>query len=263
MLHGLLARLLWLPNRRCVVHSDLWLLVPPGGSETITVHPAFWLVMLANLDLCGTQAFLSLNVLDSLGLLCNTIVMDLPLAESMATVLHCYSKCPTSSSSVEVLVQAFVELFWLNLEGELSYLYGLGKAVSLVKDLNINDDLSSTLLTTFDHEVDPMVQHKILVVLTEHGLVLDCKAFAVALGMSVEHVQLQVEDTVPCESEQDPKHGCMSDKKEHMGSNTWEGGTGSSSMAGLGGWHRLYWLDLGQSDMHQVAEEDKMWTDLN
>jgi hypothetical protein len=46
----------------------------------------------------------------------------------------------------------------------------------------------------------------------------------------------------------------FSDGKEHVGGNTWEGGTGGSSTAGLGGRHGPYRLDLGQFAVHQVQD---------
>jgi hypothetical protein len=36
---------------------------------------------------------------------------------------------------------------------------------------------------------------------------------------------------------------------------------GGSSTAGLGGRHGPYRLDLGKFDVHQVRDEDKLWTD--
>jgi hypothetical protein len=50
-------------------------------------------------------------------------------------------------------------------------------------------------------------------------------------------------------------------KKLFSPNSTWEGGTGGSSTAGLGGRHGPYRLDLGKFDVHQVREEDKIWTD--
>ena len=53
-----------------------------------------------------------------------------------------------------------------------------------------------------------------------------------------------------------PKHGKENDGKQHVGGNTWAGGTGGSNTAGLGGRGGPYRLDGGHS-VHQVSDELK------
>jgi hypothetical protein len=53
-----------------------------------------------------------------------------------------------------------------------------------------------------------------------------------------------------------PKHGKETDGKQHVGGNTWAGGTGGSNTAGLGGRGGPYRLDGGH-EVHQVSEELK------
>jgi hypothetical protein len=52
-----------------------------------------------------------------------------------------------------------------------------------------------------------------------------------------------------------PKHG-KEDDKQHVGGNTWAGGSGGSDTAGLGGRGGPYRLDKGHK-VHQVSEKDK------
>ncbi len=255
-LRGLLSGLIRLPDGRCVVREQLRHLVPEGN-EVIAVHPDFRLIMLAN---PGVAPFLGSNVLDSLGSLCNALVMDPPSVDSMIAILTGYNQS-SPAETIEKLSRAFAELFRLNLDGELSYAFGLREAISVVKDLNVNGDLISSLSNVFDHEVDLHSRRKILQVLSSNGLKIDLETFTAGPGMHMENVRLQISGAVPRESEQSPKHGKASDGKQHVGGNTWEGGTGGSSTAGLGGRHGPYRLDLGKFDVHQVADEDKVWTD--
>jgi hypothetical protein len=53
-----------------------------------------------------------------------------------------------------------------------------------------------------------------------------------------------------------PKHGKETDGKQHVGGNTWAGGSGGSNTAGLGGRGGPYRLDGGH-EVHQVSEELK------
>ena len=50
-----------------------------------------------------------------------------------------------------------------------------------------------------------------------------------------------------------PKHGKENDGKQHVGGNTWAGGTGGSNTAGLGGRGGPYRLDGGH-EVHQVSD---------
>ena len=50
-----------------------------------------------------------------------------------------------------------------------------------------------------------------------------------------------------------PKHGKETDGKQHVGGNTWAGGTGGSNTAGLGGRGGPYRLDGGH-EVHQVSD---------
>ncbi|KAJ3068065.1 von Willebrand factor A domain-containing protein 8, partial [Rhizoclosmatium hyalinum] len=55
----------------------------------------------------------------------------------------------------------------------------------------------------------------------------------------------------------DPKEGKIDPKNEpHVGGNTWKGGTGGSSTAGLGGRGGPYRLDAGHK-VHQLSDEEK------
>ena len=53
-----------------------------------------------------------------------------------------------------------------------------------------------------------------------------------------------------------PKHGKETDGKQHVGGNTWAGGTGGSNTAGLGGRGGPYRLDGGHP-VHQVTQDLK------
>lgn len=125
--------------------------------------------------------------------------------------------------SVDKIAFAFADLFELNLAGELSFAYGLREAISVVKDLNETDNLDSALSNVFDYELMPEARRRIFEVLHARKLTVQ-EAFQHGPGRQVE--RSQVSDAVPRESEQDPKHGRKSDGKEHVGGNTWEGGTG-------------------------------------
>ena len=256
-LKGLVGGLMRLPDGRTLVSAENKGLVAAqeNDEKILVVHPDFRLIMLAN---PGVAPFLGSNVLETLGSLTNCILMESPSILSMQTILKQYAKRKIASDAVERVAAAFADLTALNLAGDLSYAYGLREAISVVKDLNETENLDSALANVFDYELQPEARRRIADVLHTHKLKVQ-DSFTSGPGKQLERAQIG--DAVPRESEQDPKHGKKSDGKEHVGGNTWEGGTGGSSTAGLGGRHGPYRLDLGKFDVHQVRDEDKVWTD--
>ena len=112
-----------------------------------------------------------------------------------------------------------------------------------------------------NERTDAATRAEIAKVFQQADLPFDADAFMA--GHLREPTNVEIEQTSVRESQQDPKHGKDPDGKAHVGGNTWRGGSGGNSTAGLGGRHgpyRFFDFDAGH-DIHQVDEKEKVWTD--
>lgn len=219
----------------------------------ILIHRDFSLVCLAN---PGVAPFLGANVREELGSVVNAVVVDPPSRDAMTQILASYNSDPSKNDVVKRLAGAFSELSTIQLDS--NYTYGLREAISVVKDIQLNEgSLESSLATVFDYERDSVVRQQLANVFSKHGLSFDVSGDTARLDPGRD---VRIAREASGVSAQDPKHGKEPDGNPHVGGNTWAGGTGGSSTAGLGGRHGPYRLDLGHN-VHQVPDEAKVWTD--
>lgn len=249
--------LLRLPDQRVVVSKEMERFIESSGENVIQIHPNFRLVLLAN---PGVFPFLGNNVLDSLAEMC-PVVLDPPSAADMASVLKSYGPNVQPETIVQ-LSKSFAALFSAHLNTDISFPYGLREAISVVKDLNTKASLDAALANVFDYETEPKIRGKIADIFAKNGLNME-QVFVSAPGYAVEQSKKRLEHNYMPQrpSDENPKPGKDPDGKPHVGGNTWAGGTGGSSTAGMGGRHGP-WRRDGGFEIHQVPESEKRWTDL-
>ena len=245
-------------------------------NDAIIIHENFRLVLLAN---PGVAPFLGANVLRSVGHFANAICVDPPNLNSMISILNAYNKEGQSSPQmIESIARSFSDLLSMNLSGKLQYSYGLREAISVVKDLRLTNDLEMSLKNVFDYEIPNQTRQSIKKVFSSHGIEL--KEFGSVGNVSDKE---KVSGNILCvvcvcgpnfeiflsvkeytrhsgEKSMGPKHGKASDGKQHVGGNTWQGGTGGRDTAGMGGKHGPYRV-FGGHDVHQLSDEEKQWKD--
>ena len=189
----------------------------------------------------------------------SAVIVDPPSQEAMNAVLQNYASAD-KRELVSKIAAGFANLFKIELDS--GYTYGLREAISVTKDLELNSSLESALSNVFDYERGEeatQARAQIAAVFQEAGLPFDADAFIKGSLLEPGRVEI-AQSASDKESLQDPKEGKSPDGTAHVGGNTWKGGTGGNSTAGLGGKHGPYRFDAG-FDVHQVPDEEKKWTD--
>ncbi|KXS13469.1 hypothetical protein M427DRAFT_33874 [Gonapodya prolifera JEL478] len=229
-------------------------------ARDIILHPDFRLILLANRP---GYPFLGNDFYSAIGDVLSTHAVDNPDPQSELSLLS--QAAPGVSRTVlRRLVEAFGDLRVAFDEGLVAYPYSLRELMNLVRHLQEfpDDSLDLVLRNVFDFDVMRKEYHDILLqILNKHGvpvksLGLDSvnktrsagKGKARGLFMRFEGKPREL--TEPKEGKVDPKG------KPHVGGNTWKGGTGGSSTAGLGGRGGPYRLDLGHN-VFQMPDEEK------
>lgn len=163
------------------------------------------------------------------------------------------------------LANAFADLRALVDQGLLSYPYSTREALGIVKHLQAfpNDSFEEAMENIFSFDMyDTQVREHVVQVFLKHGfpvnLAFTQKAqardtkFNPSRVLSIEYKKKKSTSplTLPKHGKRDPKN-CP-----HVGGNTWAGGTGGRTTAGLGGAGGPYRLDLGHQ-IYQVSQEEK------
>lgn len=252
-LRSLVQGFLSLPDGRCLVSiANVPLVERTHRPESILViDPHFRLVCLAN---PGVFPFQGSNVLNELGSHFTTIVVDPPPVEAMAKILQGYLE---DEKTIRI-AKVFHELLNRNVAGELTYSYSLREAISVCKHLAAGFPLAEALDSVFSFERSAKSRALIYSLFQRIG------GFDIALDIAETAAMRNVithshENTRIFKS--GPKHGREPDGKPHVGGDTWAGGTGGSSTAGLGGKHGPYRRFDGSQDIHQLPDTDKEWSD--
>ena len=150
-------------------------------------------------------------------------------------------------------------------DGLVSYPFSLRELLALVRHLQSfpRDTLGTTLRNVFDFDFHrPDVSTLVQQVFAKHGLNID--GFNDVWSVEAQQrrgpltlTREEVDATIAPAKILDPKEGKVDPKNEpHVGGNTWKGGTGGSSTAGLGGRGGPYRLDAGHK-VHQLSDEEK------
>ncbi|KAM0790964.1 hypothetical protein ACM66B_004269 [Microbotryomycetes sp. NB124-2] len=164
------------------------------------------------------------------------------------------------------LVGAFAELRAAFETGSLSYPFSLRELLALVRHMKSfpDDPLESTLRNVFDFDaLKPEVNEMLYNVLRKHKLNVQRVGLEAVRAKANDRqngeAKPKVIDFTPKDqSELDPdkdqpKFG-KTDDKQHTGGNTWAGGTGGKSTAGLGGRGGYMRLYKPGTDINQIPD---------
>lgn len=231
-LRALIQGYIVLPDGRVVVSRQNLGIVPPCIDKKfiVEISPNFRLILLSN---PGMAPFQGNNVLVELGSHVVTLVMEPPSSRSMALILHSYF--PNEAVTAR-LADAFQDLLTLRLQGKLEYSYSLREAISVCKHLAVQPkmDLVEALDSVFSFERRPHTRRIIYDTFRRHGFQIEAHhESANAVLKSGEESSITHDYFNDKSFKGGPKHGKQSDGKEHVGGDTWQGGTGGSSTAGM------------------------------
>ena len=81
-------------------------------------------------------------------------------------------------------------------------------------------------------------------------------------GTAVEQHRTPGQERTTAPDLEMPKHGKENDGKQHVGGNTWAGGTGGSNTAGLGGRGGPYRLVSGTCGVYLMGTDGYWWVYL-
>lgn len=235
-----------------------------SGPGIIPMHPNFTLWVLANRP---GFPFLGNAFWKQIGDCFSTRVMSNPDFQSEVNLLQSYGPS-LDPKLVRSIAGGFTELRSLSDHGDLSYPYSTREAVAVVKHLERypDDSVISALHNVLDFDsFDSSVYATLGRVFQRHGIPVE--DYETWQKIVLEHGKnLSIEFGEDKESEGvssnppplgSPKEGKWDEKNEaHVGGNQWQGGTGGSDTAGLGGRGGPFRLDRGHK-VHQVSDEAK------
>ncbi|KAI0703059.1 AAA domain-containing protein [Cytidiella melzeri] len=222
----------------------------------IVVHPNFRLVLLANRP---GYPFLGNHFLQVLGdnFSCHSVTnpdmqSERKLLEQLAPEL--------TEDLILRLVAAFHDLRHAYEAGSLMYPYSLRELINLIRHIQAypQDPLELAIRNIFDFDVyRPATIAKLAEILDHHGLIvkyLGIEAAREGTRKRVLDVTYQPKNT----SLSEPKHGKDDPKnEEHVGGNSWAGGSGGRDTAGMGGRGGYKRLHKGH-DIKQVSDQLKI-----
>ncbi|GAA5995340.1 uncharacterized protein JCM10292_005112 [Rhodotorula paludigena] len=235
--------------------------VQPGASpDDIVVHPSFRLVLLGNRP---GFPFLGNPFLNHLGDAFSTFPIANPDSESELRVLQQLAP-ELDEQLLKSLVLAFRDLRKEFEAGTLSYPFSLREMLALVRHLRRfpSDPLEQSLRNIIDFDVSrPETLDALLTVLKRYKLGVDVVGMDAVRGQILPTEELRRAKEIAFDPEKEgrdtslsepPKFG-KDDGKEHHGGNTFAGGTGGRSTAGLGGRGGYMRLYKGH-DIHQIPD---------
>ncbi|KAK4055403.1 hypothetical protein OIO90_003241 [Microbotryomycetes sp. JL221] len=236
-----------------------------GKQGDLYVHPSFRLVLLANRPGNG---FLGNNFTRVLGDHFAPYAVANPDVSSEQKVLSQLAP-ELSEDLLRSLVAAFADLRTAFENGTLAYPFSLRELLALVRHMRTfpDDPLESTLRNVFDFDaLKPEVNEMLYNVLRRHKLNVQRVGMDAVRAKSADRgensTQPKVIDFTPKDQgdldvEKDqPKFGKVDDK-QHTGGNTWAGGTGGKSTAGLGGRGGYMRLYKPGTDINQIPDSLK------
>lgn len=209
-----------------------------GQDGDIIVHPNFRLILLANRP---GFPFLGNPFLRVLGDNFSCYSVSNPDIDSEQKVLSQLAP-DLDPELLRSLVSAFGDLRKAFDAGTLSYPFSLRELIALVRHLKRfpEERLDTVLRNVFDFDVSrPEVLDTLYTVLRKHKLKVERIGIDAVRGEGGDKTKKKVK-VIEFEPKGDtslsepPKFG-KEDNKMHVGGNTWAGGTGGRSTAGLGG----------------------------
>ncbi|KAJ3565249.1 hypothetical protein NP233_g7756 [Leucocoprinus birnbaumii] len=210
-----------------------------GRAEDIVVHPNFRLILLANRP---GYPFLGNHFLQVLGENFSAHSVSNPDPESETNLLSQLAP-EMNPKLIQRLVAAFQDLRAGYENGVLNYPYSLRELINLVRHMRAypNDALGEALRNIFDFDIyKPEAIDKLSEILVKHGLEVPSLGLDAAREAAKKVKDVEFEPTDKTLDE--PKEG-KHDDKEHSGGDTYAGGTGGRStagMGGIGGYKRFY-----------------------
>lgn len=210
-----------------------------GRDEDIVVHPNFRLILLANRP---GYPFLGNHFLQVLGENFSAHSVSNPDPESEKNLLNQLAP-EMDSKLIGRLVAAFQDLRAGYESGVLNYPYSLRELINLVRHMRAypNDTLGEALRNIFDFDIyKPEAIDKLSEILIKHGLEVPNLGLDAAREAAKKVKDVEFEPANKTLDE--PKEG-KHDDKEHSGGDTYAGGTGGRStagMGGIGGYKRFY-----------------------
>ncbi|KAF7762262.1 hypothetical protein Agabi119p4_8855 [Agaricus bisporus var. burnettii] len=205
----------------------------------IVVHPNFRLILLANRP---GYPFLGNNFLQVLGENFGAHAVSNPDSESEKNLLSQLAP-EMEEKLIRRLVAAFQDLRIGYETGVLNYPYSLRELINLIRHMKAypNDTLGEALRNVFDFDIyKPEIIDKLSEILIKHGLEVPHLGLDAAREAAKKVKDIDFEPKNKTLDE--PKEG-KHDDKEHSGGDTYAGGTGGRStagMGGMGGYKRLY-----------------------
>ncbi|KXN89721.1 von Willebrand factor A domain-containing protein 8 [Leucoagaricus sp. SymC.cos] len=207
--------------------------------EDIVVHPNFRLILLANRP---GYPFLGNHFLQVLGENFSAHSVSNPDPVSERNILSQLAP-EMDPKLIQRLVAAFQDLRAGYDSGLLNYPYSLRELINLVRHMKAypNDTLGESLRNIFDFDIyKPEAIDKLSEILVKHGLQVPHLGLDAAREAAKKVKDVEFEPTN--KALDGPKEG-KHDNEEHSGGDTYAGGTGGRStagMGGMGGYKRFY-----------------------
>ena len=249
-----IAALKSLAEDGCMNLPDGRKIVPSRSKEAgklIPIHPSFRMIVLANRP---GFPFLGNDFYSSIGEAFACYPVQNPSFDAEVSLLT--QMAPSVKQSIPKLVGAFQELRSMFDENVVSYPYSLRELINIVRHLERfpDESLESVLRNVFDFDAHrPDIASLLLSAFKKHGLDLEGIGATAISSKFDKDLAIKFSGKAPAELT-DPKFGKVDPKNDpHVGGNTWAGGTGGSSTAGLGGRGGPYRLDSG-NPIHQLPD---------
>ena len=245
---------------------------PSDDENTIPIHPDFTMFILANRP---GFPFHGNDLFREVGDCFDVLVVPNPDLESEIDLLRSFGP-DVSSSAIRQIASSFDHLRSLADHGDISYPYSTREAVAVVKHLQQypDDGVVAAIHNVLDFDsFDDATYLLIGKVFSHYGIEMSsydvwqaaqARIQASANGdggrpLAIEYTkQRNAEGTSSSPPPlSNPKIGKWDENNEaHVGGNQWQGGTGGSDTAGLGGRGGPYRLDRGHK-IHQVSDAAK------
>ena len=220
------------------------------SSTDVPIHCNFRMIVLANRP---GFPFLGNDFYSSIGEAFSCHPVENPGYQSEVTLLQ---QLAPSVKQIPQLVGAFQDLRAMFDDNLVQYPYSLRELINIVKHMEMfpNENLESVLRNVFDFDAHrPELSEMLLSAFKSQGLVIN-KIGASAIDIkSSDDLAIKYGGKAPADII-DPKEGKVDPNNDpHVGGNTWAGGTGGSSTAGLGGRGGPFRLDSG-NPIHQLPD---------